>query len=108
MGCLMDSMMGGLVYRTVTTMTRKLVSQRLSFLTLAAHQKSLHNVPNVCQAIQITITSVQCQKRDQKTDLIRILSNLSRLVRVFLIRIDFDEPHCKACLGWLPQNSGDV
>ena len=36
----------------------------------------------------------------QKTDLIRILSNLSRLVRVVLIRIDFDEPHCEACLGW--------
>ena len=24
----------------------------------------------------------------------------SRLVRVFLIRIDFDEPHCKSNLGW--------
>ena len=23
-----------------------------------------------------------------------------RLVRVFLIRIDFDEPHCKSNLGW--------
>ena len=30
----MDPMMGGLVYRTVTTMTRKLASQRLSFSSL--------------------------------------------------------------------------
>lgn len=55
---------------------------------------------HVCQSIQLTITSVQCQKRDSKSDLIRILSSVPASqwgpVRVFLIRIDFDEPHCKS------------
>ena len=61
---------------------------------------------HVCQPIEIRITSVGLSKASaaaQKTDLIRILYNPSRhvvrVVRVFLMRIGFDEHHCQA--GWV-------
>ena len=67
---------------------------------------SLPGGGHVCQPIEIRITSVGLSKASaaaQKTDLIRILYNPSRhvvrVVRVFLMRIGFDEHHCQA--GWV-------